>query len=860
MQQYTPMIQQYLRIKAQYQDAFLFFRLGDFYELFFEDAIKAAKELEITLTKRDGGTDEPVPMCGVPHHSAEMYIAQLIEKGYKVAICEQMEDPKQAKGVVKREVVQVITPGTVMSQSMMDEKQNNFIAAVTPFSRVQFGAAISDLSTGENYLTMVNDGFEELIHVLSGMNVKEVIVASDFPKKEEQELKKIFQAAISYEDETSIPEKFRNVIRHLSKEQEIATFGRLLNYLLKTQKRALEHLQPVEILNQADYMKIDLYSKRNLELVDTIRKKGRKGSLVWLLDQTVTAMGGRLLTKWIERPLVDRKQIEKRLDIVECLSEQFLLREELKELLKGVYDIERLAGKISYGNVNAKDLVQLKKTLEVLPQMIQLCHEFRHPSLTEYAERMPVPGRLADKLNRALVENPPTSIKEGGMIRDGYNEQLDEYREISINGREWIKNLEQKEREKTGIKSLKIGFNRVFGYYIEVTKANLHLLKEGKYERKQTLANAERFVTPELKEMEMKILHAEEMLADLEYELFLELREEAKAHIPQLQMIAKLISEIDVLQSFAAVSAENRYVKPEFNKEGIVAIKDGRHPVVEQMLTEQSFVENDIFLDQEKQMLLITGPNMSGKSTYMRQLALIAIMSQIGCFVPAAKANLPIFDQVFTRIGAADDLVSGQSTFMVEMLETRYAVMNATKDSLILLDEIGRGTSTYDGMALAHAIIEYIHDEIGAKTLFSTHYHELTALEEQLPRLQNVHVKAVEENGRVVFLHKVHEGAADESYGIHVAQLANLPEKLISRAKVILQQLEEENQQNEPSFGAGEQLSFFIMDNEVEKPSKVDKTIAREIASLNLLNMTPIEAMNVLHQLQEKVTSGLNKR
>lgn len=861
MQQYTPMIQQYLRIKAQYEDAFLFFRLGDFYELFFEDAIKAAKELEITLTKREGGADEPIPMCGVPHHSAEVYISQLIQKGYKVAICEQMENPQQAKGVVKREVVQVITPGTVMSQTMMDEKQNNFIAAITSFGKTKYGIAISDLSTGENYIMLVNDGFEELIHTLSGMNVKEVIVAPNFSNNAQQELKKVFHVAISYEEHTSIREEFQNITQKLHTEHELITFGRLLNYLLRTQKRTLAHLQPVEILKQTDYMKIDLYSKRNLELVDTIRKQGRKGSLVWLLDKTVTAMGGRLLTKWIERPLIDRVQIEKRHEMVQCLTEQFMLREQLKELLKGVYDIERLAGKISYGNVNAKDLVQLKKTLEILPDFVQLCYEFQHPSFSQFAERMPTTSQLLDKLSRALLDDPATSITEGGIIRDGYNAQLDEYREISVNGREWIKNLEQREKEKTGIKSLKIGFNRVFGYYIEVTKANLHLLEAERYERKQTLANAERFITPELKEMEMKILHAEDLLADLEYELFLQLREEVQEHIPHLQTIAKLLSEIDVLQSFATVSVEHHYVKPMFNEDGDISIRNGRHPVVEQVLTDTQFVENDIVLNDEKQMLLITGPNMSGKSTYMRQLALIAIMSQIGCFVPASEASLPIFDQVFTRIGAADDLVSGQSTFMVEMLETQYAVTNATKDSLILLDEIGRGTSTYDGMALAHAIIEYIHDEIGAKTLFSTHYHELTVLEEQLPRLHNVHVKAVEENGQVVFLHKVHEGAADESYGIHVAQLANLPEKLISRAKSILQQLEEENTIDKSNFVVNEQLSFFKDEQEEEKKSRtIEKTIVREIASLNLVNMTPLEAINVLYKLHEKVTRDGDKR
>ncbi|PWA13295.1 DNA mismatch repair protein MutS [Pueribacillus theae] len=857
MAEYTPMIQQYLQIKAQYKDAFLFFRLGDFYELFFEDAVKAAKELEITLTKREGGSEQPIPMCGVPYHSAEVYIAQLIEKGYKIAICEQMEDPKQAKGVVRREVVQVITPGTVMSQSMIDEKQNNFISAITPCHDETYGLATSDLSTGENYVTSVSGGIDALIHEVSAMRIKEIILPTTLSNDDKNELVKRLNIAVSYEDEINISENFQPIIEGLREEKYLHTFGRLLNYLLRTQKRSLDHLQPVEIVKQNEYMKIDFFSKRNLELVTTIRKQGKKGSLAWLLDETVTSMGSRQLVRWIERPLIDRGQIEKRQEMVHSLVEHFFQREEIRQLLKGIYDLERLAGKISFGNVNARELVQLKKSLAQIPELIRLCHELDNHYMNELIAEIPPFEPLTAKLEKALQDDPPISIKEGGIIRDGYNDKLDEYRKISINGKDWLKELELKEKQETGIKSLKIGFNRVFGYYIEVTKANLHLLPEGRYERKQTLTNAERFITPELKEMEMKILQAEESLIDLEYDLFIQLREEIKGYIPDLQLLAKKVSEIDVLQSFAFVSNDNHYVRPMFNDEKVI-IQNGRHPVVEKVLDDAHYVENDIYMDDEREILLITGPNMSGKSTYMRQLALTVIMAQIGCFVPAEEASLPIFDQVFTRIGAADDLISGQSTFMVEMLETKYAIEHATKDSLILLDEIGRGTSTYDGMALAHAIIEYIHNEIGAKTLFSTHYHELTVLENELSRLKNVHVKAVEEEGRVVFLHKVLDGSADESYGIHVAQLAELPDNLIKRAQTILKELEDKNHSHE-NIAATNQLSLFPLEEATEK-RKEDNKIVDEVASLDLLSMTPIDAMNALYQLHEKAKRAKRKR
>ncbi|GMB08375.1 DNA mismatch repair protein MutS [Thermolongibacillus altinsuensis] len=857
MATYTPMIQQYLAIKAQYKDAFLFFRLGDFYEMFFEDAIKASQELEITLTSRDGGGEERVPMCGVPYHSAAMYIERLIEKGYKVAICEQVEDPKTAKGVVRREVVQLITPGTVMEGKSLEEKANNYLATLTAFEDGTYGFAYTDLSTGENRMTLLSS-FEEVMNEIYSIGTREIVVSTTFSEEECKQLKERYELTISYEDETTIPPSFQSIASSLKQNKLQVTFGRLLNYLIKTQKRSLDHLQPVDLYEVNQYMKMDLYSKRNLELTETIRTKGKKGSLLWLLDETMTAMGGRLLKQWIDRPLLDRQKIEQRLNMVELLMNHYFERQELRELLREVYDLERLAGRVAFGNVNARDLIQLKKSLKQVPAIQEVIAKLNDDSAQALAQALDPCESLVELLEKAIEENPPLSVKEGGIIKDGYNETLDRFRDASRNGKSWIAQLESKERELTGIKSLKIGYNRVFGYYIEVTKANLHLLPEGRYERKQTLANAERFVTKELKEKEALILEAEEKSIELEYELFVQIREEVKQYISRLQKLAKMISELDVLQCFATVSEERNYCKPRFSTNRELVIKEGRHPVVEKVLGAHIYVPNDCYMNEEREMLLITGPNMSGKSTYMRQIALTAIMAQIGCFVPAKEAILPIFDQVFTRIGAADDLVSGQSTFMVEMLEARNAIVHATQNSLILFDEIGRGTSTYDGMALAQAIIEYIHDKIGAKTLFSTHYHELTSLEEKLEKVKNIHVRAIEENGKVIFLHKIEEGPADRSYGIHVAELAQLPKELIERAKEILHQFENNSHpvaaavaETEPKF---EQLSMFEEVKEVKEEaplSKKEKEAIKRIQSLDLLDMTPLEAMNKLYEIQK---------
>ncbi|MCA0174256.1 DNA mismatch repair protein MutS [Bacillus sp. RAR_GA_16] len=868
MARYTPMMEQYLRIKAEYQDAFLFFRLGDFYEMFFDDAMRASKELEITLTSRDGGGEGRIPMCGVPYHSAENYISQLVTKGYKIAICEQTEDPKQAKGVVRREVVQLITPGTVMSDHLIKEKENNYIVAISSFDDETFALAANDLTTGESMATILAGDHHEVIGELSNLAPREVILASD-SEALSNAIQERMTVTVSIEDGVTIPDSLKSLSDHIDQPKLLQVFGRLLQYLIRTQKRSMDHLQPLRHYHVSQYMKLDVNSKRNLELVETIRDKKRTGSLVWFLDSSVTAMGGRLLKQWVERPLLQQREIEKRQELVETLMKQFFERETIREQLQGVYDLERLAGKVAFGNLNARDLVQLRKSLEKIPEIKQAVGSLDNPYAKELSEEILPCNDLVQLLQDAIEDNPPLSVKEGQMIRDGYHADLDKYRDASRNGKDWIAALQMQERERTGIKSLKIGYNKVFGYYIEITRSNLANLPEGRYERKQTLSNAERFITPELKEKETLILEAEEKIVDLEYSLFTNLREEVKAYIPELQQLARKISELDVLQSFAVVSEENRFTKPIFSKERKVAVEGGRHPVVEKMLKGREYVANDVMMDRDREILLITGPNMSGKSTYMRQLALISILGQIGCFVPAESAVLPVFDQIFTRIGAADDLAAGQSTFMVEMLEANYAITRATQDSLILLDEIGRGTSTYDGMALAQSIIEYVHSEVRAKTLFSTHYHELTTLEEDLDRVKNVHVKAVEEKGRVVFLHRVHDGSADKSYGIHVAQLANLPDALIQRAEAILAEFEAETDVvkkapkvpvEKPRSEIKEdeaQLAFFDQDEEKKKPARTsgEKAILDRLKSVDIMEMTPMDAINTLYELKKQLKS-----
>ncbi|MCP8969081.1 DNA mismatch repair protein MutS [Ectobacillus ponti] len=872
MAQYTPMMQQYLEIKADYRDAFLFFRLGDFYELFFEDAIKAAHELEITLTSREGG-GERIPMCGVPHHSARNYIETLVERGYKVAVCEQVEDPKAAKGVVRREVVQLITPGTLMEGKSIEEKANQFLVSLTRFPDGSYGLACNDVTTGQTSVTLLSGAIEDVVLEIYALGAKEIVVDPAFAADELSRVTEKLKLTVSHEADATVPEGLLHLTEHLAQAKLTETVGRLFRYILRTQKRSLAHLQPVELYYNHQFMKIDVHSKRNLELTETIRTKEKTGSLLWLLDKTKTAMGGRMLKQWMERPLVQREAIAQRHGMVESFLEHYFVREDLKERLKEVYDLERLAGKVAYGSVNARDLLQLKRSLLQVPAILQLIQELGNPYASNLVAAADPCADLVDSLERSIQENPPLSVKEGDIIKDGYHGKLDEYRYISKNGKSWIAELERRERELTGIKSLKVGYNRIFGYYIEVTRSNLAALPEGRYERKQTLANAERFITDELKEKEAMILGAEEKIVQLEYDLFTEIREQVKAYIPALQQLAKIVSELDVLQSFATVSEEEQFVKPVLTDKREIFVQEGRHPVVEKVLERRTYVPNDCDMPEGRNVFLITGPNMSGKSTYMRQMALIAVMSQIGCFVPAREAVLPVFDQIFTRIGAADDLISGQSTFMVEMLEAKNAIANATQNSLILFDEIGRGTSTYDGMALAQAIIEHIHEHIGAKTLFSTHYHELTVLEEELAQLRNVHVSAVEENGKVVFLHKVKEGAADKSYGIHVAELAELPASLIARAKEVLYSLEGQAAETAkavppaqpvpaplPEQAAEAQLSFFTLDEPKARKEAVlgaeEKKVLEKIQQLDLLDMTPLDAMNVLYKLQKQLKKG----
>nr|WP_144929100.1 DNA mismatch repair protein MutS [Paenibacillus bovis] len=859
MVQYTPMIQQYLRIKAEYEDAFLFFRLGDFYEMFFEDAIKASQVLEITLTSRDGGTKERIPMCGVPYHSASGYIERLIDNGYKVAICEQTEDPKQAKGVVKREVVQLITPGTVMEGKGLQEKENNYLMSISMINDLCFAISYSDLSTGESKAAILDGSKELLLNELTTIGAKEIIIDPDFDKEVLKYLKERCNIIVSLEANTQLEVQFKSLIATINEDELRHAALRLLHYLNRTQKRSLDHLQPFSTYELNQYMKIDFYSKRNLELTESIRGKGKKGTLLWLLDETATAMGGRTLKHWIDRPLINNEQINKRLDLVELLLNHYFERQELRELLKGVYDLERLSGRVAFGNANARDFIQLKKSLLQIQPIIHLVERIPHEQTEKIAANLDPCEDLTHLLEKAIMDNPPLSVKEGGIIKDGYHPDLDMYRDASRNGKNWIAELEQDERKRTGIKSLKVGYNRVFGYYIEVTKANVHLLEDGRYDRKQTLANAERYITPELKEKEALILEAEEKSVELEYQLFMDIREMVKEYIPRIQRTAKVISELDVIQSFATVSETYHYVRPTFNSERKMVLKEGRHPVVEKVMGSQQYVPNDCFLNAEKEMVIITGPNMSGKSTYMRQIALTAIMAQMGCFVPAEKADISIFDQVFTRIGAADDLISGQSTFMVEMLEAKNAITNATSDSLILFDEIGRGTSTYDGMALAQAIIEYIHDRIGAKTLFSTHYHELTSLESNLTKLKNIHVSAIEQQGKLVFLHKVKDGPADKSYGIHVAELAELPKDLITRASAILSNLENSTTKEkavvmeEPQLN--EQLALFADENNSKKnkSSSKEQKVLEDIQALDLLEMNPLQALNQLYEIQKRL-------
>lgn len=794
MAKYTPMIEQYLKVKEQARDAFLFFRLGDFYEMFFDDAILASKELEITLTGREGGGAEKIPMCGVPYHSAEGYIQRLIEKGYKVAICEQMEDASVTKGMVRREIVRVVTPGTIMDGKVVHDKSNNYMVCVTETGGLMSLSAC-DLSTGELYVTSVPSseewlrdeiGLYEPSEIIGDAALLDIISSQALPGS-----RNIVYTAWDRREDALVRTQFGEPAWARLEEERRACISLLISYLSETQKRSLGQLTQIASYEPGQYMVLDPFTRRNLELVETVRERSKKGSLLWLLDRTETSMGARLLRRRIDKPLLSRSRIEERLEAVEHLYNQYILREDLRMALKEIYDLERLVGRIAFGSANGRDLNALKLSLRQIPSLKELCAESASETLRRVAADTDICDDLCELIENAIVDEPPVSVRDGGIIKPGYHERLDEFREASTSGKRWIAELEAKERAATGIKSLKIGYNKVFGYYIEVTKSNLSSLPEGRYERKQTLANAERYVTPELKEKEGLILEAQEKMVDLEYALFTELRDKLNTQVSRLQKLAERIAEIDVYQSLAVVSAEYRFVKPELSEGYDYIVEGGRHPVVEAVMKDSSFIANGTDLRKDgSSILLITGPNMAGKSTYMRQVALLSILAQMGCFVPAERAVIPLVDRIFTRIGAADDLIGGQSTFMVEMADIQVMTEKATPRSLIIIDELGRGTSTSEGMAIAQAVIEYVHDHIGCKALVSTHFHELAHLQESLGGLKNYSMAVQESGDKVHFLRKLIPGAADSSYGIYCARLAGLPGSIIDRAYGLLQGLE----------------------------------------------------------------------
>ena len=832
----TPMMRQYLEIKDANPDVILFFRLGDFYEMFFEDAEQVSRELELTLTGKSAGLEERIPMCGIPHHAANVYIEKLVERGYKVGICEQLEDPKATKGIVKRDLIQIISRGTMMNSEALVDYESNYIGNIVDFSHA-YGISYSDISTGEIYVLLLEHNVSKVVSTIVSLGIKEIILGSNVDKTIVSLLKNQFKVIVTISDEVIALKEYGYIYEELGDIRYESTIKHLLTYIINTQKRSLSHLQKAIVKENKNYLRMDIHTKRNLELTETLRLKQRNNSLIGLLDATKTAMGSRQLKNFIENPLVNAEEIERRYDVVDTLLEQFIIKDDIQTYLYEVYDLERLSGRIAFGSANARDLLQLKGSLKVLPQLKEALEQIH------FYKELEVADDLYQMLEDGIYENPPIGLKEGYLIKEGYCAELDELKSLRKGGKDFVASFEASERQRTGIKNLKIGYNRVFGYYIEVSKGQTNLVKEEYgYERKQTLSNCERYISPILKEKESIILNAEEKIIDLEYSLFIAIRDKIKEYIPKLQNIAKVISEIDVLQSFATVTEKYNYVRPVLTSDRNLTILDNRHPVVEQVI-DGNFVSNDIIMDPDTNILLITGPNMAGKSTYMRQLAITVIMAQIGCFVPASSCKIPIFDAIFTRIGASDDLVSGESTFMVEMNEANHAISNATEHSLILFDELGRGTATFDGMALAQAIIEYIHNHIKCKTLFSTHYHELTDLDTTLPQLKNIHVSAYEEAGNLVFLHKIEAGSVDKSYGIHVAKLAGLPDSLIKRADCILNIYE--NKEHTRDVKIQESLPIDLLIE--ESSSKVEEELDR----IDPMQMTPLEAINVLYQLKE---------
>ena len=874
----TPMMQQYMAIKEQYKDCILFYRLGDFYEMFYDDALTASRELEITLTGKNCGQEERAPMCGVPYHAVDVYLNKLVAKGYKVAICEQAEDPKQAKGIVKREVIRIVTPGTNLSQQALDEGRNNYLMCLV-YDNNQFGLAITDISTGDFYTTEVAT-LKELYDEIHRFSPSEIICNDSFYMSGASldDFKDRLHVSVStldtwYMDEAVSVQKIKEHFKVASLDglgltdfpSGTLAVGALLLYLYETQKNTLDNLTKITPYRSGGYMIIDSATNRNLELIETLREKQKKGSLLWVLDKTKTAMGARLMRNWIEQPLIEKKKITARQDAVEELYNDMITREEIREYLNAVYDLERLVTRISYRTANPRDLIAFKTSLGMIPPVKQLLSQAKSAELKEIDERMDCLEDIYDLIEKSIQDEPPIMIREGGMIKEGYNEDVDKFRLSRTEGKTWLAELGAREKEKTGIKNLRVRYNKVFGYYLEVTNSYKELVPEN-WTRKQTLANAERYITPELKELEDMILGAEDKLAALEYDLYCEVRDSIGEQVVRIQETAKAIAHLDVLASLACVAQSNDYVRPSINTKGVIDIQGGRHPVVEKMNNNQMFIDNDTYLDNKNHRIsIITGPNMAGKSTYMRQSALIVLMAQIGSFVPAKSANIGIVDRIFTRVGASDDLASGQSTFMVEMTEVANILRNATSRSLLILDEIGRGTSTFDGLSIAWAVVEHISNPklLGAKTLFATHYHELTELEGKLDSVNNYCIAVREQGDDIIFLRKIIRGGADKSYGIQVARLAGVPDSVIDRAKEIASWLEEtdvtdkaKNLQVRTSakkkevvreaVPAEKQMSLFDI-------YPADHPVLKELAGLDVSNMTPIQALNTLYELQKRL-------
>lgn len=870
MAEFSPMMQRYLETKEEYKDCILFYRLGDFYEMFFDDAITASRELELTLTGKDCGQEERAPMCGIPHHAAEIYISKLIAKGYKVAICEQLEDPKKAKGIVKRGVIRVVTPGTVVESNMLEERKNNFIMSIFK-SGIYYGISVCDISTGEFYSAEIKDNynFPMLLDEIARYTPSELLINSMMANSKE-EISKIkerfenvyitnFNDKFFISDLNNINLRFNIVDNNgqtiediSSKTLAISSINALVEYIEETQKTTLDHINKIKIYQVSKYMALDINARRNLEITEKMRDKSKKGTLLWVLDKTATSMGGRLLRRWLNDPLIDIQEINKRLNAVKELKDDIMLRGDIIENLKKVYDIERLAGKMAFGNANARDMITLKNSLYKLPEVKKILQECKSPMLMELCENLDELQDIYTLIDNAIVEDPPMAIKDGGIIKLGYDEEIDKLKTAQTEGKNWLIQLEADEKEKTGIKNLKVGFNKVFGYYLEVTKSYLNQVPE-RYIRKQTLTNAERYITEELKNLENQILGAEERVVNLEYNAFTEIREEIAKNVKRLQTTSEVISTVDVLSSFAQVAEDMNYCMPKVDDNGIIDIKNGRHPVIEKIIGIGTFVENDTYLDKnDNRLAIITGPNMAGKSTYMRQVALITLMAQVGSFVPAESANIGVVDKIFTRVGASDDLSMGQSTFMVEMMEVATILKEATQNSLVILDEIGRGTSTYDGLSIAWAVAEYIADKekCGAKTLFATHYHELTELEDKLEGIKNYSIAVKEKGEDIIFLRKIIEGGTDESYGIHVAKLAGVPKAVTTKANEILRSLERKNiltnKKQEKQDKKQVEGQFDMYNYKLAE-------IASEIDKINLNELTPIDALNTLVKIKEKM-------